>query len=65
MKKRQNGKSLFVRIVENAEEAKKVKRGAVITVKHQGINVHGTLQFPHFFRERHDVKWNSANKSVS
>jgi hypothetical protein len=42
---------------ENSEEAKLVKEGAVITVKHLGTNVYGTLQYPKFYRERTDLKW--------
>ena len=30
---------------------------SVITVKHQGTNVHGTLQYPKFYRIRSDVQW--------
>jgi hypothetical protein len=52
-----DGKELFVGLNENYEEAKKVKEGAVITVKHLGTNVHGTLLYPKFYRERTDVKW--------
>jgi hypothetical protein len=54
---RVNGKQLFVGIVENYEDAKKVKEGAVITVKHSGINAYGTLLYPKFYRERTDIKW--------
>ena len=46
----------------NYEEAKAVKKGAVITVKHSGANVYGTLQYPKFFRERIDVKWDDLIK---
>ena len=52
-----NGKELFIGINDNYEEAKGVKVGAIITVKHSGTNVHGTLQYPKFFRERTDVTW--------
>ena len=52
-----NGKEIFIGISENHDEAKKVKEGSVITVKHTGTNVYGTLQFPKFYRERTDVKW--------
>jgi hypothetical protein len=52
-----NGKPVFVGLSDNYEEAKKVKRGTVITVKHLGTNVYGTLQYPKFYRERTDVKW--------
>ena len=34
-----------------------MKEGTVITVKHQGSNIYGTLQYPKFYRERKDVKW--------
>jgi hypothetical protein len=54
---RLNGKILFVGIADNISEAKHVNKGAVITVKHQGMNVYGTLQYPKFYRERTDVKW--------
>ena len=53
-----NGKSLFVGFSEKSEEAKKVKEGSVITVKHLGTNVYGTLQYPKFYRERADLTWN-------
>ena len=50
---------------ENLEAAKKITSGTVITVKHSGVNVHGTLLFPQFYRERLDVKWHDLkNKSV-
>ncbi len=52
---RPNGKVIFVGLSDNAEEAKKIKVGAKITVKHLGENVYGTLQYPKFFRERLDV----------
>jgi hypothetical protein len=48
---------LFIGVSDNYEEAKKVKEGSVITVKHLGTNVYGTLQYPKFYRERTDVKW--------
>ena len=54
---RANGKIIFVGLSDNYEEAKKVRRGSVVTVKHQGVNVYGTLQFPKFYRIRTDVKW--------
>jgi hypothetical protein len=54
---RANGKKIFVGITENAEEAKTVKVGSVITVKHLGTNVYGTLQYPKFYRERFDCVW--------
>ena len=45
---RMNGKELFVGLASdnNYEEAKSIKKGSVITVKHQGTNVYGTLQYP-------------------
>jgi hypothetical protein len=52
-----NGKTLFVSLNVDSEEAKSVKEGAVITVKYIGVNAYGTLQFPQFYRERLDVKW--------
>lgn len=52
-----NGKKIYVAIKDNFEEAKKVKEGSVITVKYLGSNVYGTLQYPQFYRERIDVKW--------
>ena len=48
---------MFVNIYENYEEAKNAKKGTVITVKHLGVNTYGSLQYPKFFRERSDVKW--------
>jgi hypothetical protein len=48
---------------DNYEEAKKVKVGSVVTVKHSGKNVLGTLQFPKFYRERTDVKWEDLIKT--
>jgi hypothetical protein len=54
---RTNGKDLFVGITENYEEAKKIREGAVITVKYIGANIYGTLQYPKFYRERTDVSW--------
>ena len=50
--------------MDNAEEAKQIKEGAVITVKHSGMNTYGTLLFPQFYRERLDVKWQDLNKSL-
>ena len=44
-------------INENYKEAKKIKKDDVVTVKYLGLNVHGTLQYPKFFRERTDVTW--------
>jgi hypothetical protein len=58
-----NGKSLFIGFPENNEEAKKIKEGSVITVKHLGTNVYGTLQYPQFYRERTDVKWEDLIKT--
>jgi hypothetical protein len=57
-----NGKELFVGLSDNYEDAKKVKEGSVITVKHLGINAYGTLQYPKFYRERADVTWNDLIK---
>ena len=48
---------MFVGIADNYLEAKQLKKGSVITVKHLGANVHGTLQYPKFLRERTDVTW--------
>ena len=58
-----NGKKLFVGMNDNLSEAKKVKQGAVITVKHSGANVYGTLQYPKFYRERNDVNWDELIKT--
>jgi hypothetical protein len=58
---RANGKTLFVGLSDKYEEAKKVKKGSVITVKHLGTNKYGTLQYPKFYRERTDVKWDEIN----
>jgi hypothetical protein len=58
-----NGRNLFVGLSDNFPEAKKVKDGSIITVKHQGTNVYGTLQFPKFYRERTDVKWEDLIKT--
>jgi hypothetical protein len=60
---RMNGKNLFVGLNDNYAEAKRVKEGAVISVKYSGTNIHGTLQFPKFYRERQDVKWNDLIKT--
>ena len=54
---RMDGKAVFVGLDDNYEEANKVKEGSVITVKHQGKNVYGMLQYPKFYHERTDVKW--------
>jgi hypothetical protein len=59
---RLNGKNIFVGLSDNYQEAKKVKEGSVITVKHSGTNAYGTLQFPKFYRERIDVKWEDLIK---
>ena len=53
-----------MKLSENTEEAKQVKEGAVITVKHGGTNVHGTLQYPQFWRERLDLKWSDVGASL-
>jgi DNA ligase-1 len=59
-----NGKTLFVGLVgSNNEDAKKIKEGTVITVKHLGSNVYGTLQYPKFYRERTDVNWEDIIKT--
>jgi hypothetical protein len=58
-----NGKGVFVGLGGNEEEAKKVKEGAVITVKHLGTNSYGTLQYPKFYRERTDVTWDDLIKT--
>ena len=57
-----NGKTIFVGLKDNLE-AKKLKEGSVITVKHSGTNVHGTLQYPKFYRERTDVTWEDLIKT--
>jgi hypothetical protein len=58
-----NGKKIFVGLSDNYEEAKKLKKDAVITVKHSGKNVYGTLQYPKFYRERIDLKWEDLIKT--
>jgi hypothetical protein len=58
-----NGNKLFVGLSSKDREAKEVKEGSVVTVKHQGTNVYGTLQYPKFYRERTDVKWNDIINS--
>jgi hypothetical protein len=58
-----NGKNIFVGLSDNHEEAKHVKEGNVITVKYLGLNVYGTLQYPKFYRERTDVKWEDLIKT--
>ena len=57
-----HGTSVFVKIIENSEDAKLVKPGDIITVKHSGVNVHGSLQYPQFYRRRLDIKWQDLNK---
>jgi hypothetical protein len=52
-----------VSVTDNYDEAKRIKEGAIITVKHSGTNVHGTLQYPKFYRERTDVAWIDLIKS--
>ena len=54
---------MFVGIVDNFEAAKTIKTGTVITVKHLGTNVYGTLQYPKFYRERIDLKWQDLIKT--
>lgn len=61
--RRLNSNKIFVGLSDNYEEAKKVKQGDVITVKHLGANIHGTLQFPKFYRARTDVKWENLIKT--
>jgi hypothetical protein len=61
---RTNGKPVFVRISENYQEAKSIPEGSVITVKHLGANVYGTLQYPKFYRERQDLTWKELNSNV-
>ncbi len=58
-----NGKPLFVSVNENHEEAKKLGKGAVVTIKYLGTNAYGTLQYPQFYRERLDVKWEDLIKT--
>lgn len=62
---RLNGKIIFVKL-ESGEQAKHIEKGAVITVKHSGVNVYGTLLFPQYYRERLDVTWEDllSNKNV-
>ena len=54
---------MFVKTSDN-EQAKKIKERSVITVKHSGMNIHGTLLYPQFYRERLDLNWNNVNKSL-
>ena len=57
---RMNGTKIFVGLnSSNYEEAKAVKEGEVVTVKHLGTNVYGTLQYPKFYRVRRDVQWDT------
>ena len=51
-------------MLDNPEEAKRIKEGAIITVKHSGVNIHGTLMYPQFYRERTDVTWRDLNKGL-
>jgi DNA ligase-1 len=53
-----NDKKVFVSIYDNYEEAKKLKEGAIITIKHSGVNAYGLSLQPKFYRERTDVTWN-------
>jgi hypothetical protein len=53
---RMNGEKLFIGLNEG-DDAKNVKVGSVISVTHNGTNVYGKLQYPKFYRERTDVKW--------
>ena len=56
---------MFVNIsLDKQDEAKQIKAGSVITVKHSGVNVHGTLLFPQFYRTRLDVNWSDLNKNT-
>ena len=62
---RLNGKTLFVNIPNEVQEvAKQVEVGSIITVKHSGVNVHGKLLYPQFYRERKDVSWSELNKPL-
>jgi hypothetical protein len=58
-----NGRKLFVGLGENRSEAKGVKVGKVVTVKHMGLNVYGTMSHPQFYRERNDVTWEELIKN--
>ena len=53
---------MFVTITENEAEAKTIREGSIITVKHLGTNVYGTLQYAKFYRERKDVTWQDLIK---
>lgn len=56
----QKGNIIYVPITkELLGDAKKIKEGSIITVKHSGIDANGSLMFPQFYRERKDVKWQS------
>ena len=35
-------------------EAKKIKKGDIITVKYFGVNIYETLQYPQFLRKRNE-----------
>ena len=60
-----NEREVFVKITDNAlDEMKQLQIGDVITVKHSGVNVYGTLIFPQFYRKRLDVKWDDLNKAL-
>ena len=60
-----NGKNLFVNILprDQSLELKKMGPGSVITVKHLGTNIYGTLQYPQFYRQRNDVSWENLIKN--
>jgi hypothetical protein len=51
---RANGKQLHI---PSSNDAKGVKVGSVITIKHSGANMYGSLLYPKFYRLRTDVKW--------
>ncbi len=51
-------------MLEKQEEARQIKAGSVITVKHSGTNVHGTLLYPQFYRTRLDVNWTDINNKT-
>ena len=58
-----DGKNIFVPFkTGEADQAKKIKEGSIISVKYSGVNVYGTLQYPKFYRERTDVKWEDKIK---
>jgi hypothetical protein len=55
---RMNGDNVFVGITENLQEAKKLKRGDIVTVKYSGVNIYDKLMQPTFYRLREDdVNW--------